>query len=147
MLVSFDAIASPGAPLFEEECGALAVGLGLDLEDPFLAHGAGFWATFSANDNPVDVFQVKIAEAFKEGFAGKESNGGRQRTKGIDSMFDRGGFDGDAQPNIGWDFADGKEFGHSFGALCEELIVVVGRLSITSKKNSLKFGVALTKEI
>lgn len=82
MLVSFNAIAAPGSPLFEEEFGVLAFGLRLDLKDPFFAHGTGFWAAFSADDNPVDVLQVKFTEAFNEGFAGKESNGGRQGAKG-----------------------------------------------------------------
>lgn len=40
-------------------------------------------------------FQVEFAEAFNKGFIGKKSNGGRQMTKVIDSMFDNVGFDGD----------------------------------------------------
>ena len=50
---SFDTIASPCSPLFEEKRRTLFFGLLFDRHDPFLFHWSGFHAAFPADNHPI----------------------------------------------------------------------------------------------
>src|SRR5438105_10548990 len=50
------------APLLEKECDSLDFALLTDTTYPIGVHGARAWATFAANDDPVDAGQVNFAK-------------------------------------------------------------------------------------
>lgn len=77
VFVAFDAVAAPGAPLFEEEGCTMSLSLLLDVERPFFFHRTGLGTTLATDNYPVDVLQVKLTEIFEKRFTREEANGSR----------------------------------------------------------------------
>lgn len=65
-------VSTPATPLLEEERYISLFALALNIDHPFLLHGARLWAGFSADNNPIDSPQVDLSEIFEQWFYRQE---------------------------------------------------------------------------
>lgn len=117
------------APLFEKEGDFVFAALIAKRKNPVLLHGAGAGAAFAADNHPVDVAEIELAEIFEERLDGEETDGGicfLEIGDARDAVFFV--FDTDAPPDVrllGGEFQFGiEQSAEPFRTLGEDLISV-----------------------
>src|SRR5690606_16831382 len=96
---------------------------------PVYFKGTRSRAALAANDDPIDVGEIKGAEVFKQRLDGKEFHGGTGAAESVDARKPMlAVFHGDAPPDVRgacrFSEASGEEFFHTLGALGEDLVGV-----------------------
>ena len=76
VLGALHTVASPCAPLLEEEGDTMTLGKLAQIEHPLLVHWTGSGTALASNDHPLDASEVEIAKVFEQGFAREETHGG-----------------------------------------------------------------------
>ncbi len=90
------------APLLEEERDLGSLALIPKRQHPFLPHWPGAGPALTADDHPVDSFQVDLAEVFQKRLDGQESDSGRGLLKMLDPNQAVGlVLDANPPPNVG----------------------------------------------
>ena len=75
VFVAFDAVATPGAPLFEEERDVMTFGQLAEVHHPLFLHRSSLRATLATHYHPVDTRQVHITKVFQQRLTRQETDG------------------------------------------------------------------------
>ena len=126
MLGALHSVATPCAPLLEEEGDTMALGKLAQIEHPRLEHGTGIGTALAPDDHPLYASEIEVAKVFEQRFAREESHRGiLYAPEGVYARQHLATFHGHSKPCVDWHLARGEVFRHALGSLGEQLVAML----------------------